>query len=209
MNICDPALETEYQCENNTSKTNLIHKLQGRGSKKVSYIPEEIEKRFTIRFAIASGHEDDIGELLSHAGFWNNDYTSKDMWKDSISEQMDPMDMIVQYAVRVREKLISYWGHSERERGRNRSRKNFEQECREKFPFNRLIGSVCRDILFSALFMEEELDENMLPQKLEMLGEEAREKRMEKIYKCLILPVKEADTYWAEEVRNIIPKKYF
>jgi hypothetical protein len=206
LNIFDPALGSDYHPDS-TSASKLKNKLQGRKTEnEKAYYQEDLKKNTVIWFAIATGHENDIGEYLIHTGFWNDDYTSKDMWDDKEVKNMDPTDLILQYSVRLREELISSWTEKKKQRGIRVDEMIFKQELREVFPFNKLMGMVCRDILFSTVYMEGVLDENMLPKKLKKFERKIRENQIDELCDTLIIPIYKSNVFWTDAVRKIYKK---
>ena len=129
---------------------------------------------------------------------------SSEMWNDEVVKQMDPTDIIVQYSVRLREELISSWTEKVKQRGRMVDEVIFKQELRDSFPFNKLMGMVCRDILFSAVYMEDELYENMLNKKLGLLDRIKLQEKIDEISSMLVLPIYESKAFWVEQVKDIL-----
>ena len=120
-------------CENNEEK------LQG-------YVFDMGSKQQLMKYAVATGNEDRLGNYLVLSGYWRQDWTERfqDMSEPALQrawEGLSRSDWLILYAISYRDALIEAWS-----RRTQRNPAVFRDYAREHFPMVRLL-LVLEDII--------------------------------------------------------------
>lgn len=101
-------------------------------------------KGHLIKFAIASGNEDEAGDYLTLAGVWDRDWYGA-YGKSKLKEEalLDRRDCLLVYALLYRDALIKEWANRLSIRDTEDSRR-----IKEMFPMIKLLLLISRDISF-------------------------------------------------------------
>lgn len=144
-----------YQLEN--KEENLEEKIN-------AYVVDTIDKFNLIKYAVATGREDEIGIYLQYAGFWQEDLCS--MTKLDLEKYffLDQTDLLILYALKYRDALLEKWAGEQ-------DVTEFINKAKKEFPFIKLLMIINRDIQF--------VNKNILRQ----------EEKIENLEKLLIYPV--------------------
>ena len=110
------------------------------------YSMDLTDKISLMKYAIATGQEDEIGIYLKYAGFWEKNVCAMQDVENRILN--DRIDMLLLYALKYREALLEKWAE-----GQNIT--EFKIHARKEFPFIKLLMIINRDIQF--------VNENCLP----------------------------------------------
>lgn len=110
----------------------------------------KIKKQHLISYAIATGNEDRIRELMAIAGFSYIDLYSdnKDINIDNL--MLDHYDAIVSYALLYRDRIIDEWCKNERMSNRKR--------YKDSFPFISLLRYIARDIQYASIIEDKKIN---------------------------------------------------
>lgn len=120
-----------------------------KGTDFVGY-KHKIKKQHLISYAIATGNEDRIRELMAIAGFSYIDLYSdnKDINIDNL--MLDHYDAIVSYALLYRDRIIDEWCKNERMSNRKR--------YKDSFPFISLLRYIARDIQYASIIEDKKIN---------------------------------------------------
>lgn len=110
-------------------------------------------KKAIMEYAIATGHEDALGNYLCLAGYWKTDWYVEDGWGSFASDRLDALFL---YAMYYRDKLIdSVCSKS----GRGLDKTVEREGLRSNFPMRELLTIISRDISYAYTVCENDIYE--------------------------------------------------
>lgn len=105
------------------------------------YVMDTTEKTDLIKYAVATGRENEIDKYLKYAGFWNEDLSSVRNIEDN--ELVDHTDFLFIYAMKYRDALLEKWADNLKV-----NREAYMRNAKSEFPFIKLLMTINRDIQF-------------------------------------------------------------
>ena len=139
------------------------YQLEQEENKKVNaYVMDTIDKFHLIKYAVATGREDEIGKYLQYAGFWQEDLCSIDDLNLEKYYFLDQTDLLVLYALKYRDALLKKWAGE-------RDVTEFINKAKREFPFIKLLMMINRDIQYvneKILPLEKKVEKLKLEKKL-------------------------------------------
>lgn len=117
--------------------------LEQENNKKEAYVLDIGNKTNLIKYAVATGQEEHIGQYLKLAGFWDCDLYS---FSDAEIEQYicDRTDLLIVYAHRYKEELLRAWSE------KLENKLGYKNQEEIDFPFIKLLMLINREIQFIA-----------------------------------------------------------
>lgn len=136
--------------DTNQTPGDIYNKLIGKkqpGSDTVNL--RRFSKSEAARWAIASGHENDIGNLLITGGYWNYDMTNVTNMRLVLDKgkELDLFELFLLYAYMYRNHLVDKWVESGWEKDK-KSKEIKRHKYMSALPMPLLITLVSRDIQF-------------------------------------------------------------
>lgn len=127
------------------SKNDLYHKLRGDG-KKENRLLREFSKNDVVKFAVSTGHENDIGQLMLSGCYWDIDLMNNELSSEYISRDgfIDALDVFVIYSYMYRNQLIDEWIKGSSDINQDALRLDYQK----RFPMVALMAIISRDIQF-------------------------------------------------------------
>ena len=117
--------------------------LEQGNKKNEAYVLDIGSKTNLMKYAVAVGQEEHLGQYLKLAGFWDCDLYS--LSSEEIDEHVyDRIDLLMIYAHRYKEELLKVWS----EKLDNKS--GYKIQMDREFPFIKLLMLINRDIQFVA-----------------------------------------------------------
>lgn len=159
------------------NKKDVTHRIEDKGKEKSNaYIMDMAKKTDLIKFCIAAGKEDDIEKYLQYAGLCMKQQEGSG---ESDKLKKDKTDILVEYALMYRDKLIDKWCSSNK--NGNLDIASLKKRMKDSFPFIKLLMTINRDI--------------------QLVMKDIEPKSMEKIHnnlESMIYPVKSGMNKWFE-----------
>lgn len=124
------------------------------------YVFELGSKNSLIHYAVATGHEDEIGMYLHLAGLWEKDWYTEfrtailaGRTDQPLPYGLDRADWLILYALLYRDYLIDKWAEQS-----GRSREEYRRRVLQDFPFIQLLLTITRDISFCFMKCTKRID---------------------------------------------------
>lgn len=113
------------------------------GSKHGVYEMDFGNKVHLMKFAIATGNEDEAGKYLQLAGVWERDWYEVFKKQKEVEANLDRSDFLLLYALLVRDRLIERWNTD--------NDSVYASQIRSDFPMIKLLLIINRDISFASM----------------------------------------------------------
>ena len=113
------------------------------GSKHGVYEMDFGNKVHLMKFAIATGNEDEAGKYLQLAGVWDRDWYEVFKKQKEVEANLDRSDFLLLYALLVRDRLIERWNTD--------NDSVYASQIRSDFPMIKLLLIINRDISFASM----------------------------------------------------------
>lgn len=133
------------------SKNDLYNKMRGDGKKGERDL-REFSKNDIVKLAVATGHENDLGQLMMSGCYWEVDLLNEVIAKDYLDRGgfLDAMDMYILYSYYYRDRLINKWIYDNC--GKNTD--SLRLDYMKRFPMVSLMAIISRDIQFVIGYMK-------------------------------------------------------
>ena len=142
-------LETDpyyvYSSNDKKKSNDLYNKLSM--DRKTNGILQPFSKMDIVKYAVATGHENDIGVLMVSSGYWPIDYLNPALFLGAgiTYEELDSIDIFLIYVYQYRDRLIQAW--KEMDSGEQNDRSLIRTWTNE-FPMASLMALVSRDVQY-------------------------------------------------------------